>query len=269
MAKFLKLTQNQGVLHITLNRPDKRNAFNPEMIAEFRDVFSKIPDEKNLRAILLSGEGQSFCAGGDLDWMKSMVDATSAQNLADANELFAMYWSIRKCPVPLVGRVFGHAFGGGVGLVAVCDIVAAESETLFSFSEVKIGLAPAVISPFVCEKARAHKIREWFLTGAAFKASEALSGGLIHFHGSIAEVDSYIETTLNHIMQAGPEAVRATKALHQSFSLIDWDADRARVTSLIAERRVSQEGQEGLSSFLEKRKPAWSQIKYAAPAKNS
>lgn len=269
MSQLLKFTQNEGVLHIYLNRPEKRNAFNPQMISEFREVFDRIPDEKNLRAVLLSAEGESFCAGGDLEWMKSMAKYSHQENIKDASILFSMYKAMRNCPVPLIGRVFGHAFGGGAGLVGVCDIVAAEANTLFSFSEVKVGLAPSVISPFVCEKAQPHKIREWFLTAATFGADEALKGGLIHFVGSIHEVDQYVEKVLTRVMEAGPEAVRATKALHQSYARLEWENVRAKVISLIAERRVSAEGQEGLSAFLEKRKPSWSKLSYASPAKNS
>ena len=159
--EHLKLSQNMGVLTVSLNRPEKRNAFYPEMIQAIRKAFTVAAKEKDLRAVLLTGEGESFCAGGDLEWMKSMASYTMKQNLRDAEELYAMFWAIRTCPVPVVGKVFGHCFGGGAGLTAVCDIVAAESKTLFSFSEVKGGLVPAVISPFVVDRVAPASVREW------------------------------------------------------------------------------------------------------------
>ncbi|MGE0526775.1 MAG: enoyl-CoA hydratase-related protein, partial [Bdellovibrionales bacterium] len=219
--QFIRRTQSQGVLTISLNRPERRNAFHAGMIREITRAFDDAAKEKSVRAVLLTGEGKSFCSGGDLEWMKSMADFTLEENLADADELFGMYWAARTCPVPVVGRVFGHAFGGGAGLVAVCDIVAAEVSTQFSFSEVKWGLVPAVISPFVVERANPPQVREWFLTARVFTAMEALSGGLIHFTGTLSEVDSYLERTFQALTGAAPEAARATKKLHQSYSTID------------------------------------------------
>lgn len=265
--QHLKITQNQGVLAVSLNRPERRNAFFPEMITEITKIFKSVNKDKTVRAVLLTGEGKSFCSGGDLEWMKSMAGYTLKQNLKDASELFEMYWAIRNCPVPVVGKVFGHCFGGGAGLTAVCDLVAAESATQFCFSEVKWGLVPAVISPFVAERAAPAKVREWFITAKVFTADEALHGGLINFVGSTADVDAYLEKTFNLIQGAAPEAVRATKKLHQSYSTISWKKVQPAVTKLIAQRRVSEEGQKGLQAFLEKREPRWSESPYGAPAK--
>lgn len=265
--KQLKITQNQSVVTVSLNRPEKRNAFQPEMIKEITQFFKGLRKEKNVRAVLLTGEGESFCSGGDLEWMKSMAKYNLKQNLKDAGELFDMYWAMRACPVPVIGKVFGHCFGGGAGMTAVCDIVAAEQKTQFCFSEVKWGLVPAVISPFVVERARPGWIREWFLTARVFLANEAMSGGLVNFEGNQTDVDDFIEQTLNLILAAAPDAVRATKALHQSYSTINWKKTRATVTKLIAQRRVSQEGQLGLQAFLLKQSPKWSQPPYGAPAK--
>lgn len=265
--QHLKLAQSHGILKVSLNRPERRNAFFPEMIEEIADTFKGLNKDKSVRAVVLTGEGKSFCSGGDLEWMKSMAGYTIKQNLQDARELYAMYWAIRSCPVPVIGRVFGHCFGGGAGLTAVCDIVAAEEGTKFSFSEVKWGLVPAVISPFVSERAQPVKVREWFITAKVFAAGEALSGGLINFVGSIADVDAYVENTLASIKAAAPEAVRETKKLHQSFSTIAWKKVEPVVTKLIAKRRVSEEGQKGLEAFLEKREPRWSDPPYGAPAK--
>lgn len=265
--QHLKITQNQGTLTISLNRPERRNAFFPEMIQEITQIFKSLTKDKTVRAVLLTGEGKSFCSGGDLEWMKSMAEYTLKQNIKDARELYQMYWAIRSCPVPVVGKVFGHCFGGGAGLTAVCDIVAAEGSTQFCFSEVKWGLVPAVISPFVSERAHPAKIREWFITAKVFNSEEALQGGLINSCGSMADVDAYLEQTFAQINAAAPEAVRATKKLHQSYSTISWKKVEPVVTKLIAQRRVSDEGQKGLQAFLEKREPQWSEPPYGSPAK--
>lgn len=264
---FLKVTDNQGIITVALNRPEKRNAFHPGMIGELTQVFKGTVKDKRLRAILLTGEGTSFCSGGDLEWMKEMATYSKRENLADAKALFAMYWAIRSCPVPVVGKVFGHAFGGGAGLIAVCDIVAAESQTQFCFSEVKWGLVPAVISPFVVERVSPAFVREWFLTAKVFTSAEALQGGLINRMGSMAEIDFYLEETFKLILNSAPEAVRAAKKLHQSYSTIKWKTTESVVTKLISERRASAEGQIGLQAFLEKRSPQWSEPPYGSPAK--
>lgn len=268
MAKHLKITQNMNVVTVSFNRPEKRNAFFPEMIREITSSFKGLSKEKAIRAVILTGEGQSFCSGGDLEWMKSMAKYSQAQNLKDAAELFDMYWAIRACPVPVLGRVFGHCFGGGAGLMGVCDIVAAEENTQFCFSEVKWGLVPSVISPFVTERAQPAKVREWFTTGKVFRAPEALAGGLINHSGTNSSVDFYLEEILKVILASAPGAVRDTKALHQSYSTINWKTAKARVTKLIAKRRVSAEGQKGLQAFLEKRQPQWSESPYGSPAKD-
>lgn len=265
--EFLKITDNQGVRTVSLNRPEKRNAFHPGMIKEITKVFKATQKDKYLRAILLTGEGKSFCSGGDLEWMKEMAEYTQKENLKDATELFDMYWSIRECPVPVVGKVFGHCFGGGAGLTAVCDIVAAESKTQFCFSEVKWGLVPAVISPFVTDRAQPAFVREWFLTAKVFQAEEALSGGLINRVGSMAEIDFYLEETFKLILNAAPEAVRATKKLHQSFTAVPWSKAKPAAIKMIAQRRASAEGQKGLEAFLKKQSPQWSEKPYGAPAK--
>lgn len=265
--KHLKLTSNQNVVTVTLNRPEKRNAFHPEMIQELTEVFTGFKSEDKLRAVVLTGEGESFCSGGDLEWMKSMASYTHSENLQDANQLFDMFFAIRTCPVPVVGKVFGHCFGGGAGLVAVCDIVAAELKTQFCFSEVKWGLVPAVISPFVVERAQPSSVREWFTTAKVFLADEAMAGGLINFSGNISDVDLYMEHTLKLIHAAAPEAVRETKALHQSYTQMDWTDVRYKVTGLIADRRVSAEGQKGLQAFLNKETPNWNESANGSPAK--
>ena len=265
--EYLKVSENLNVLTVSLNRPTKRNAFFPPMIAEITKVFGKASNDKNLRAVLLTGERPSFCAGGDAEWMRSMTDFTQKQNVADSENLFDMYSAIRNCPVPVIGGVFGHCFGGGAGLVAVCDIVAAENATEFCFSEVKLGLVPAVISPFVMERANQSKVTEWFITGQVFGTEEAMLGGLIHFRGTAHEADVFLEENFKLILNAAPEAVRETKKLLRSYSTTNWKKVRTQVTKLIADRRVSEEGQRGLKAFLEKRNPRWSEPPNGRPAK--
>jgi methylglutaconyl-CoA hydratase len=253
----VKVREQDGVLTISLNRPEKRNAFFPAMIKELSKAFSAAAKQHHLRAVVLTAEGPSFCAGGDMEWMKSMAKYSMAQNVKDAEQLFALFWSIRSCPVPVIGRVFGHGFGGGAGLVAACDMVAADSATQFCFSEVKWGLVPAVISPFVLERTSSSWVREWFLTAKVFQAPAALQGGLIQFCGSMPEVDAYVADTVKLLKAAAPEAVRETKKLCQSYSTLEWKKVRSQVTRLIARRRVSAEGQLGLQAFLDKRSPDW------------
>jgi methylglutaconyl-CoA hydratase len=265
--EHLKLSRNQGILRVALNRPEKRNAFHPGMIRSMTEIFQSTTKDNELRAVLLTAEGESFCSGGDLEWMKSMATYTAKQNLQDADALFTMFWAIRSCPVPVVGKVFGHCFGGGAGLTAVCDIVAAESKTQFSFSEVKWGLIPAVISPFVVDRAQPAKVRAWFTTAKIFQAPEAKDGGLVNFVGAMAEVDLYLEETFKAIVNSAPQAVRETKKLVQSYSAVDWKNARPRVTKLIAKARAGKEGQQGLQAFLEKRSPRWSEPPYGSPAK--
>ena len=265
--EHLKFSQNMGVLTVSLNRPEKRNAFYPGMIQAIRKAFTVAAKEKDLRAVLLTGEGESFCAGGDLEWMKSMAGYTMKQNLRDAEELYAMFWAIRTCPVPVVGKVFGHCFGGGAGLTAACDIVAAEAKTLFSFSEVKWGLVPAVISPFVVDRVAPASVREWFLTAKVFGAAEAAAGGMVQFAGAIDEVDGYLEKTFQLINGAAPGAVRETKKLLQSYSALNWKTARPRVVKLIAAARTGKEGQKGLKAFLDKQSPRWSVPPYGSPPK--
>ena len=255
--KNVKCTSNLGIMTVTLNRPLRRNAFDAWLITELAEIFSNLATDGSVRAVILTGEGTSFCAGGDLEWMKAAATLTHDENIADAQLLFDMFKAIRDVPVPVVARVFGHCFGGGLGLVAACDIVAAEASTQFCFSEVKWGLVPAIICPFVREKALPTRLREWFLTAKTFDAQEALRGGLINFMGTMSEVETFVDRCTRQIRGSAPEAIRATKKLHQSFSSIDWARARTETTALIAERRTSKEGQDGLACFLGKTKPDW------------
>lgn len=253
----LILKPDNNSLHIKLNRPDVHNAFNPEMIQELTTVFSDVKDLEQYVCVVLRGEGPSFSAGGDLNWMKSMVKFTFEENLKDAKELYKMFDAMAKCPVPLIGLIHGNVFGGGLGLVSACDIVYAEKDTKFCFSEVKLGLVPAVISPFVRKKVKEHYLREFMMSGDIFGVHKALDMGLIHQFGELKDLYSEIDTKIVSIKNAGREAVRLTKKLLNDLETMSWNEAKDRVAQLISERRVSSEGQEGLKAFLEKRKPNW------------
>lgn len=246
------------VATVSLNRPDMRNAFDPVMIGELKNVFDDLGSRANLSVIILRGEGKSFSSGADLGYMKAMASFSFDENEKDARELDQMFWALRSCPLPIVGRVHGHAMGGALGLTSLCDVVGAVDGTQFAFSEVRLGLAPAVISPYVLEKMAPSHARRYMLTGEVFDANQAREAGLVEFVGSEGEVDTFVSMTVSTIAASGPEAVRATKKLVREIaSTPHWDARRDLTTKTIAERRVSEEGQEGLRAFLEKRTPAW------------
>lgn len=244
-------------LHIKLNRPNVHNAFNPEMIQELTGIFSDQKDLAQYKALVLRGEGESFCAGGDINWMKSMAQYSIAENLKDAEELFNMFDSIKNCPVPIIGLVHGNVFGGGLGLVATCDIVYAEENTKFCFSEAKLGLVPAVITPFVREKVSSQFMRDVMLSAEVFSVHKALELGLIHRFGDQKTMYDEILKKIEGISKCGPEAIRATKQMLNDLEGMSWSQSKTYFTKLISHRRVSPEGQEGLKAFLEKRKPNW------------
>lgn len=249
-----------SIARVILNRPQVHNAFQPEMIKELTTIFKSIQKNKAIRAVVLSGSGKSFCAGADLDWMQSMANYTYTQNVKDAEKLFEMFLAMRECDVPIVGRVHGSAFGGALGLMSVCDIVFAESKSIFCFSEVRLGLAPAVISVFVKEKMHASHIQRYFLTGAVFSASEAETSGLIHkvVESEVQLLNAVEEYLLKEVLVAGPLAARETKKLLRQLSGVQLTTKvKSLTTKCIAKLRVSDEGQEGLKSFFAKKKPHW------------
>lgn len=250
------------VARLTLSRPEVRNAFGANMIRELTHVFSELNNRQDLRVVIIEGAGKSFCSGADLGYMKSMADFTLEENEGDSDALFTMFWTMRSCPHPVVGRLHGHVMGGGLGLAAICDIACAIEGTQFCFSEVKLGLAPAVISPFVLERMSMAHARRFMLTGEVFSAQDAKESGLVQFVGSETELEKFLSDVVTHLSLNGPEAMRATKGLLRavgeiSDASLNWGRRRELTTKLIAERRVSVEGQEGLRSFLEKRVPKW------------
>jgi len=242
----LRIDAEGDVLRIAMARPERRNAFDAELIAELTDAFVNVGD---VRAVVLSGDGPSFSAGADVEWMRSSADLTYEENIADALRLRAMLDAIDGCAAPVVARVQGHALGGGCGLVACSDVVIAEPSAVFAFSEVKLGIVPAVISPFALAKIGPSAARRWFVTGERFAADVALRIGLVHELAD--ELDPAVDAVLSELRSAGPEAARTAKALARAPRSAEETAQ------LIAAHRTSAEGQEGLRAFLEKRAPSW------------
>lgn len=244
--------------YVTLNRPDARNAFDSQMITEITEVFRNASLNKVLRVIVLEGEGKSFCAGADLQWMQSMASYSLEENREDAKALNAMFATMRACDLPILARVQGHVMGGALGLIAVCDIVTAEAETKFCFSEVKLGLLPAVISPYVLEKANRGHAQRFMVTGETFNVAQAGAMGLVHHVGTEAESKSFVVKMVAALHLNGPDSMQATKALLREVGSMGPGAEAAKLTTeAIAQRRVSTEGQEGLKSFFAKKDPAW------------
>lgn len=255
--KNIVVTELDHVAYVKLCRPEVRNAFNPEMIAEITQAFLGFEKRADLRAVTLSGEGKSFCAGADLNWMKEMANFSYDQNLEDSKKLFAMFESIADCSLPVLGHVHGAAFGGALGLLACCDEVVADEETEFCFSEVKLGLAPAVISAFILKKAASGFIRPLMLSGAVFGVEDAYLGGLIHQIADAGEGSIALQTLVHEYTQVGPQALRETKRLLNSLPAMSWSQQKEKTTQVISQLRVGDEGQEGLKSFFEKRNPSW------------
>lgn len=250
---FVNVQENEGLLIIELNRPEKRNAFHPQMIQELTNAFIQANENDNLYAVLLKGAGVSFCAGADLGWMKSMVDYDFSQNQQDSKELFEMFDAGLKCRVPIVGKLHGHVMGGALGLAAICDIAAIEEGTKLCFSEVHLGLAPAVISPFILRKVQVNQARYLMTSGTLFDAKKAESIGLAEMSGTVDEVEVFLEKTLSNFKKCGKEAVRETKKLLQFVEVNNWESVKDETSKVIAERRVSSEGQGRLKKFLEKK----------------
>jgi methylglutaconyl-CoA hydratase len=242
----LRIERDDDVLRVTLARPETRNAFDAALITELAETFV---DVGTSRAVVLAGDGPSFCAGADVEWMRASADLGLDENVADANALRRMFEAIDACPSPVVAMVHGHALGGGVGLVACSDVVIADPGTIFAFSEVKLGIIPAVISPFALRKIGESAARRYFVTGERFDAATALRIGLVHEVSD--DPGGSLERVLGELHTAGPRAARHAKRL-----VLDRP-DGAETARRIAERRTSDEGQEGLRAFLERRRPSW------------
>jgi methylglutaconyl-CoA hydratase len=251
-------SQSEGTLTITLNRPEVHNAFSDQLITDLVDTFTRLSDNDTVTAVVLTGAGKSFCAGADLNWMKEMVRYTKNQNIADSNKILRLYDTIASCPKPVIGRINGPAFGGGVGLVAICDLTVSVPEAKFAFTEVKLGLVPAVISSFVAQRLNPAAMRRYFITGERFDATTAKTIGLIDAVAPLESLDQTIHEWLIQLSSSGPKAIGEVKSLIRTMLTVDPEIYKVQTVETIATLRTSPEGQEGMSAFLEKRKPKWS-----------
>ena len=254
----LEIERQSGVAWVWLNRPEVRNAFNDQMIAELTAAFTELGQEDDVRVMVLAGRGPSFCAGADLNWMKKMSEYSFEENRADASKLASMLHALFTFPKPTIARVHGHAFAGGMGLVAACDVAVASNDTKFCLSEVKIGLIPATIGPYVVAAMGARIARRYMLSAERFDSSEALRSGFVHEVSSPETLDELVETILENFLAGGPHAHRETKLLIERIEASGLDQELIDDTAArIARVRATDEGREGIRSFLEKRRPGW------------
>ncbi len=248
------LNKADGVVEVWMNRPELHNAFNAELIDEMIHTFQSFKDE---RLIILSGRGASFCAGADLNWMKAMKNYSKEENFQDSKKLAKMFSTINDCNIPVIGRINGHALGGGVGLVSVCDHVIAVEEALMGFTEVRLGLIPAVISPYCISKIGESNARSWMLSGERFNALDAKRMGLVHDVVAVgSDLDAKVEEVKKRFLAAGPVATKEAKSLVREV-VKSLKNSEDYTCQMISERRISEEGQEGMRALLEKDKPQW------------
>ncbi len=257
--QHLSLRREDGVARVILQRPDVRNAFNAELIGELRAAFEQLAGDDAVRAIVLEGAGTHFSAGADINWMRASIELTEAENEADAAAMSTMLRTIDATPKAVIGKVHGAALGLGIGLVAVCDIVVAADDTTFGFTEVKLGIIPAVISPFAVAKIGYSHARALFLTGERFSAVRAKAIGLVHATVPPDELESAVEVVLGELSTAGPHAIAAAKKLLAAIRDATFNETHAITSRLIARQRVTDEAQEGLRAFLDRRRAKWLQ----------
>lgn len=258
MSPALTTMRDGPVAHLRLARPDLHNAFDAALIAELTGALEALAMDSGVRVVVLEGSGRSFSAGADLHWMRGMAAAGEAANREDALALARLMRTLDELPKPTVARVHGAAFGGGVGLVACCDIAIGVPGTRFGLTESRLGLLPAVISPYVIAAIGARQARRWFATGEVFDADRALHMGLLHEVVAAEELDAAVARQVSHLLKAGPVAAAQAKALVRAvLPHVDRDALDVATADLIAALRVSPEGQEGLTAFLDKRAPSW------------
>ncbi|MGI8587647.1 MAG: enoyl-CoA hydratase-related protein [Chloroflexia bacterium] len=251
-------TERDGVVaRVTLDRPDVHNAFDAALIADLERAFTELSTDPGVRVVALAGKGPSFCAGADVHWMQQSLAYTEEQNMEDARRLATMLRVIDECPKPVVALVQGAALGGGAGLVAVSDIVLAEETAKFGLTEIKLGIVPSVISPFVLRKVAPGPARALFITGERFSAERAREIGLVTQVAPVGGLEAALAAVLRQLESSSPAAIPVAKALWRTVPGMSPDAAFDYTTSTIARIRVSPEGQEGLRAFLEKRKPAW------------
>ncbi len=257
MNESVRLSVAEGVARVTLARPEVRNAFDAGVIAQMYATFERIAAADDVRAVVLAGEGSVFCGGADVAWMRASLDLRFEENVADAERMSDMFRAIDTCPKPVIARIHGAALGGGAGLAAACDIAIASDDAVFGFTEVKLGIIPAVISPFVLPKIGASHARALFLTGERFDARHALTIGLVHEVVPAAELDAAVDRRLAELSTAAPSATAAAKELVHRVLDATYDETRAITTEAIAKQRTSPEGQEGLRAFLERRRASF------------
>ncbi len=258
MSQFVSQSIEGKIAMVNINRPELHNAFNEVVIAELTEAFVACGQSDDVRVVVLASEGKSFCAGADINWMKRMVEYSFEENVTDANAMALMLRKIRECPKPVIARVHGACIGGGVGLAAACDIAAAVKKAFFCLSEVKLGILPAVISPFVIEKIGAGQARRYGLTAERFSAETAKQLGLVQeIFADDAGMDAWIQEIAQVLIGNGPTALALCKRTLSDVANLPWDNVQALTSRRISAQRVSEEGQDGLKSFLEKRKPNW------------
>jgi len=247
-----------GVARVFFNRPEVRNAFNDAVIAELTGVFTDFSRDATLRAVVLGGHGKAFCAGADLAWMRAMADYDREENRADAGKLGDMLWAVYSCPVPVIGRIHGDCYAGGVGLAAVCDVLVAAEDMHFCLSEAKLGLLPATIAPYVVKALGEQAARRYFVSAERFDAVTAKTLGFVHEVAAPEALDAKLDEVLAAIVANGPAAVKACKLLVKDVAARAITPElRADTANRIADIRASGEGREGVQSFLNKRKPSW------------
>jgi len=254
----IKVLRDKNIATVQLNRPEVHNAMNEKLIKELTTCFRELSRDDNTKIIILTGSGKSFCAGADLNWMKSMVNYSKEENMQDSKLLLDLFETIYNCPKPLIGRINGHAFGGGLGLLAICDITIAIPGLKFAFSEVKLGIIPSVISTYIVRRIGLANMRRLFITGERFDSKYAKKIGLLDYVVPEGEFDAEIQKYAEQLRSSGPRAIQEVKDLVDKCQQMNVERYKEFTVKKIAELRVSQEGREGINAFLEKRKSKWS-----------
>jgi methylglutaconyl-CoA hydratase len=257
MPDLLRVARSGPLATVTMNRPDSHNALNADLIEALTRCFEELAEDQETRVVVLSGEGRSFCAGADIGYMRETVGLSYEENLEDARRLAMMFWTIDECPKPVVAKVLGAAMGGGAGLLAVADVVVADSEARFAFSEVRLGIGPVTIAPFVVRKIGTSHARSLFLTGERFDAERAREIGLVHRIVSRDGLDEAVEEKVGELLEGGPVAQATIKGLLRRLETTEPMDAPGLTARVISELRTGEEGQEGLAAFLEKREPGW------------
>ena len=253
----IEASRDDSIATVSLNRPELHNAMNEQLMKELTSCFRELSKDDSVRTIILTGKGKSFCAGADLNWMKSMVNYSKEENRKDSMLLLDLFNIIYSCPKPVIGKINGHAFGGGLGLIAVCDITIGIPGLKFAFSEAKLGIIPSVISTFVAPRISPADMRRLFITAERFDSSTAHEIGLLDYVTTPEKFDEKVKYCIEQVQTSGPIAIKEVKNLIKNLREMDVEKYKKFTVDKIAELRVSKEGQEGINAFLEKRKPNW------------